>query len=112
MYNGPNTAQVIQVIKTTRVYGKGTKQDLVRIITEYWSLDGELLASVDPGFIAHETAQDSHVKDQLLLAIERDEETGIIVIRKMQTKEQLLLTSIELDQLHDALTKLQEALKR
>lgn len=42
------TAKVIQVIVTTlKLKGDG-KLDPYRIITQYWSLDGELLAEVDP----------------------------------------------------------------
>ena len=46
--NPTATAQVIQVIKTTRTVGAGTPDNLLRIRTEYWSLDGKLLAYNDP----------------------------------------------------------------
>lgn len=42
--------ELIQVIKTNltkRGTGK-TEQEFVRRVTQYWSLDGELLAEVDP----------------------------------------------------------------
>ena len=44
------TCKVIQVIVTTllrRGSGK-SEEDPIRIITQYWSLDGELLAEIDP----------------------------------------------------------------
>jgi hypothetical protein len=43
-------AEVIQVIRTTlqrRGSGK-SEEDPIRVITQFWSLDGELLAEVDP----------------------------------------------------------------
>lgn len=43
-------AEVIQVIRTTltrRGAGKDAS-DPVRVITQFWSLDGELLAEADP----------------------------------------------------------------
>lgn len=43
-------AKVIQVIETT-LSRRGTGKDEtspIRCITQYWSLDGELLAEVDP----------------------------------------------------------------
>lgn len=43
-------ARVIQVVETTlerRGSGKDDS-DPIRVITQYWSLDGELLAEVDP----------------------------------------------------------------
>lgn len=46
--HGTRSAEVIQVIKTTAVTGKGTRDDMCRIITQFWSLDGELLAEKDP----------------------------------------------------------------
>lgn len=43
-----DTAKVVQVIETTlRRRGDGVKTP-VRVITQFWSLDGELLAEVDP----------------------------------------------------------------
>ncbi len=42
-------AKVIQVIVTDLgVIGKGVLGDPVRRITQYWTLDGQLLAEVDP----------------------------------------------------------------
>ena len=37
----------IKVIKTTFITGTGTKENPVRVITQYWDLKGKLLATVD-----------------------------------------------------------------
>ncbi len=36
----------IKVIKTTAIIGEGTKENPVRVITQYWDLKGNLLATV------------------------------------------------------------------
>lgn len=41
------SARVIQVIEIKADRGLGTKQDPVRGVTQYWGLDGKLLAEVD-----------------------------------------------------------------
>lgn len=42
-------AKVIQVIETTlELRGKGTSDAPYRRVTQYWTLDGKLLAEVDP----------------------------------------------------------------
>ena len=43
-------AEVIPVIRTTLLRrGTGQSEDSpIRVITQYWSLDGDLLAEVDP----------------------------------------------------------------
>jgi len=46
--SGTSSAEVIPVIRTTTAVGKGTPSDLCRIVTQYWSLEGELLATADP----------------------------------------------------------------
>lgn len=45
---GTDSAQVIQVIKTESLRGEGTNEDMCRIVKQYWSFDGELLAENDP----------------------------------------------------------------
>jgi hypothetical protein len=42
------SAKLIQVIVTESCRGKGTEADVARIVTEYWSVDGEKLAENDP----------------------------------------------------------------
>ena len=41
------SAEKIEVIRTESVWGKGVKEDPIRIVTQYWSLDGRELAKVD-----------------------------------------------------------------
>lgn len=40
--------EVIQVIRTVSFFGNGTEENPNRFIEQYWSLDGKLLATVDP----------------------------------------------------------------
>lgn len=43
-----DSAKVMQVIVTESLRGRGSGDDLCRIVTQYWSLGGELLAENDP----------------------------------------------------------------
>lgn len=45
---GPAGAKVIQVVETQAAIGDGTENDPVRLVIEYWSLDGKKLATNDP----------------------------------------------------------------
>lgn len=46
---GTDSARVIQVIETKALRGKGENEsDMCRTITQYWSLEGVLLAEHDP----------------------------------------------------------------
>lgn len=42
---GTDNAELIVVIKTEALCGTGTQEDPCRILTQYWSLDGQLLAT-------------------------------------------------------------------
>lgn len=44
---GTDSAQVIEVICTKSLIGMGTEEDPVRVIIQYWSFDGKLLAYND-----------------------------------------------------------------
>ena len=44
---GTDKAEVINVIETVSLCGSGEPNDPCRIIKQYWSLDGELLAEKD-----------------------------------------------------------------
>lgn len=48
-YSSPfKTARVVQLIETTlTLTGGGSVGDPVRIVTQYWTLDGKLVAEVD-----------------------------------------------------------------
>lgn len=43
-----DSAKVMTVIVTETIAERGTEEDLVRAVTEYWSLDGNRLAIRDP----------------------------------------------------------------
>lgn len=44
----PPAPKVISVIRTKDRRGNGTEQEPTRIVTQYWTLEGELLAERDP----------------------------------------------------------------
>ena len=47
--NAPlDTARVIQVIQTTLTRRGTGKTSIIRVVTQYWSFDGQLLWEVDP----------------------------------------------------------------
>ena len=78
------SAQIVEVIEVKTVKGKGTDKDPMRIIVEYWSKDGQLLAVNDPNFNLSEL-QSSHARvasicnctvDELLTSCEGGEESG------------------------------------
>ena len=45
---GADSARLIQVIETAAIAGRGTEDDPVRNVKQYWSTEGELLAVNDP----------------------------------------------------------------
>lgn len=47
-YGSVRSARVVKVIEMKASAGSGTAEDPKRIITEYWSADGRLLAVNDP----------------------------------------------------------------
>ena len=46
---GTDSARIIPVIETTALRGRGTEDDTCRLVRQYWSLDGKLLAENDSG---------------------------------------------------------------
>lgn len=56
---GTDSAKVIQVIETKSIRGAGTEKDLSREVTQYWSLDGKILAEHDPCTTNCETQEDA-----------------------------------------------------
>ncbi len=42
---GTDSARVIQVIETSSIIGRGTFEDPVKKVRQYWSFDGRLLAN-------------------------------------------------------------------
>lgn len=51
---GNRSVRIIEVLEATLRVGDGTEQNPYRIITEYWSKGGELLAVDDPNTNAFE----------------------------------------------------------
>ena len=45
---GTDSAKVIQVIETAALRGSGADDDPVRVVKQFWSFAGELIAEVDP----------------------------------------------------------------
>lgn len=45
---GCDSARVIQAIETKAARGAGTDEQPVRMVTQYWSLEGAFLAEHDP----------------------------------------------------------------
>lgn len=45
---GTYSARMISVIETKSLRGRGTKDDMCRIVTQYWDFEGNLLAEHDP----------------------------------------------------------------
>lgn len=45
---GTDSARLVQVIETKSIRGTGNEEDLCREVTQYWDLDGNLLAESDP----------------------------------------------------------------
>lgn len=55
---GTDKAEVIKVIKTTSILGKGTKEDPVRYIYQYWDFEGNKIFEKDT-FISTELNEQS-----------------------------------------------------
>ena len=45
---GVDSVKVIQVIETRSARGSGSENQPIRIVIQYWSLEGDLLAENDP----------------------------------------------------------------
>ena len=62
---GVDSARVIQVIETKSARGSGATEQPARIVTEYWSLNGEKLAELDPYFAQMESAASKASSDSI-----------------------------------------------
>ena len=47
---GSRSARLVEVIEVRTCVGKGTQENPKRIVTEYWSKEGKLLAVSDPQY--------------------------------------------------------------
>lgn len=61
---GTDSARVIQVIETKALCGAGTEEDPCRWLTQYWSLEGELLAERDPHYLGRTDNAASNVNSE------------------------------------------------
>ena len=41
-------AEAVQVIRTVTLVGSGTQENPCRDVVQYWTLDGQLIATIDP----------------------------------------------------------------
>lgn len=55
-HNDGETAEVVRVIHTVKLCGSGVKEDPLRFLHRYWSMDGKLLAETDTLDIIQEQA--------------------------------------------------------
>lgn len=56
--------EIMEVIKTElTTRGNGTKENAARVITQYWSIDGELIFEVDPKYCINHCSGDTHCSD-------------------------------------------------
>jgi hypothetical protein len=75
-------AKVIQVIATEHCRGLGTTDDPCRAVTGYHSLDGELLAEVDPcGNLAAEKESTTVTKPESVTLVDRNHELSEVKAR-------------------------------
>lgn len=56
-----DTVRRIEVIETTLLRRGNGKDDPIRVITQYWSLDGDLLAEYDPTIDTHRRDQSARL---------------------------------------------------
>jgi hypothetical protein len=49
----PDSVKVIEVIEVKAIRGAGTDDDAVRVVTQWYSFDGKLLAEDDPNEFAN-----------------------------------------------------------
>ena len=45
---GTDSARIVEVIETRSIMGKGTEDDICRVVVQYWHKNGELIATIDP----------------------------------------------------------------
>lgn len=46
-FRGTDSAKIVKLIRTAAPMGAGTEDDPVRLVYQYWSLDGKLLFTED-----------------------------------------------------------------
>jgi len=61
---GTDSARVIRVVETSSITGRGTFEDPVKKVRQYWSFDGKLLAN-STSTIEPENGEDGKTHDVL-----------------------------------------------
>lgn len=62
-----DTVKLVHLIETTLTRrGKGVESDPVRVITQYWTVEGKLVAEVDPFAVDYTAPQMSKQMEEVL----------------------------------------------
>lgn len=73
--DGPNSVKVIKVIEVKAKRGLGIEKDPVREITQYWDMDGNLLAESDsdPQFVSDQVIWESERMKAIIEDFSKDQ---------------------------------------
>lgn len=73
--DGPNSVKVIKVIEVKAKRGLGIEKDPVREITQYWDMDGNLLAESDsdPQFVSDQVVWESERMKAIIEDFSKDQ---------------------------------------
>ncbi len=73
--DGPNSVKVIKVIEVKTKRGLGIEKDPVREITQYWDMDGNLLAESDsdPQFVSDQVIWESERMKAIIEDFSKDQ---------------------------------------
>lgn len=73
--DGPSSVKVINVVEVKAKRGLGIEKDPVREITQYWDMDGNLLAESDrdPQFISDQTIWESERMKAIIEDFSKDQ---------------------------------------
>ena len=73
--DGPNSLKVIKVIEVKTKRGLGIEKDPVREITQYWDMDGNLLAESDsdPQFVSDQVIWESERMKAIIEDFSKDQ---------------------------------------
>lgn len=73
--DGPNSVKVIKVIEVKTKRGLGIEKDPVREITQYWDMDGNLLAESDsdPKFVSDQVIWESERMKAIIEDFSKDQ---------------------------------------
>lgn len=86
------SARLIQVIETSIARGKGTEEDPVRTVRQYWSADGKLLAEDDP---EHKPVMRKSQADKLMKNLDFEHRRTDTLIRWLKERQTLKPTQFK-----------------